>query len=222
MMRDKGLTLIELVVAMSVFALVATMGIQTLSGSLRLRDRLVETDNETAALGMTVALLRTDVAAAVPLLFYAPGGSPLSAIDLSPGGQTFSVSTGGQPDLPSSVGLGVHRVEWRVDPGAQVLLRRSWPTLYPASPGQVSVEVPMLDGVTSFSIRSYFAGSGWMNGTSFIPPGGQSVATSAQAQDADGAQGMRFNRYSSRLPDAVEIVIQTADTGTITLLESFK
>ena len=38
---DAGLTLIELIVAMALFALVAAMGLQVLNGMLRARDRLV-------------------------------------------------------------------------------------------------------------------------------------------------------------------------------------
>ena len=56
--RDRGLTLIELVVAMAVFALVAVMGLQSLSGSLRMRDGLTARAEDSAALAQAIAVLR--------------------------------------------------------------------------------------------------------------------------------------------------------------------
>ena len=41
---DKGLTLLELVVVLSLFALVAVMGLQALSGTMRAQDRLIGVD----------------------------------------------------------------------------------------------------------------------------------------------------------------------------------
>ena len=48
--RDQGITLIELIVAMALFALVAVMGLQALNGMLRSRDRLSDMADETAGL----------------------------------------------------------------------------------------------------------------------------------------------------------------------------
>ena len=66
---DTGLSLIELVVAMALFAMVAIMGLQSLTGTMRISERLTQIDSDTAELGNAVALLRNDLTSVVPMLF---------------------------------------------------------------------------------------------------------------------------------------------------------
>lgn len=221
-MRDRGLTLIELVVALSIFALVAAMGLQTLTGSMRLRDSLERRDHDAAELGMTLALLRADVSAAVPLVFFAPDGGPQSALDFNPAGPVLSLSAGGQPDIPGQPGTtGLHRIVWRLDGRDQRLVRQSWPTLYPGEGVQISPEMAVLDGVQALSVRSFWQGAGWVDGLTPLTPVA-ALPTSGTAQDDDGAARRITNRYSSLLPDAVEIRLTTQAHGTLTVVESFR
>ncbi|QGX96794.1 prepilin-type N-terminal cleavage/methylation domain-containing protein (plasmid) [Roseovarius faecimaris] len=222
--RDSGLTLIELVVAMSIFALVAVMGLQSLNISLTLRDRLSTSAAQTGDLGRGLALLRNDLSAALPMVFFPPGQArPASALREMRGAQGFSLSLGGQPGLRLAQGRvdasPRQRVDWRFDPSAQRLTRTAWPTLYPVSDTQQGPEVPVLDGVTGMSLRSFWVGHGWVGG--LRPPGGLGSVSSAGAEgsgDKDSASSAP-EFYSSALPTAVEITLQTAPYGEIVLLE---
>ena len=220
---DRGLTLIELVVALGVFALVAVMGVQSLSISLNLRDRLSASASETDALGQGVALLRNDLSAALPLLFYRPGkGAPASALRPFRGGQGFSLSVGGQPGIVQSSGAAdatqKQRVDWRYHPNSQSLTRQAWPTLYPVNASQQGPEMPVFEGVTSLAFRSFWAGQGWVPG--LIPPADAALnAANVSAGDGDRNSGVAPEIYSDTLPHAVEITLEIREFGQIVLLE---
>lgn len=128
-----GFTLVELVAALAIFALVSVMATQALNGALRQRDALATRDDAAVALGRSLALMRRDLEAALPLVFLAPGDDApepaLRMIDTGSGG--FALSTGGNPRLPGESGGGLARVLWRVDPARAVLTRQHWPGLAP-------------------------------------------------------------------------------------------
>lgn len=222
--NNRGLTLIELVVAMAIFALVAVMGLQSLNVSLTLRDRLGARAGQASDLGQGLALLRNDLSAALPMVFFPPGQPrPASALREMRGTLGFSLSLGGQPGLHLAAGRvdarPRQRVDWRLDTGQQRLTRTAWPTLYPVSDTQQAPEVPVLDGVTGLSLRSFWVGQGWVGG--LRPPGGTSagsVTGSGVSGDDDTAAGAP-EIYSSNLPAAVEITLQTEPWGEIVLLE---
>jgi len=222
---DKGLTLIELVVAMAIFALVAIMGVQSLGVSLTLRDRLSTTADGTEALGQGLALLRNDLSAALPMFFFPPGkAAPSSALKALRGNTGFSLSVGGQLGLVLPAGgmdaMPKQRVTWRFDHDQQRLTRAVWPTLYPASATQQGPEVSALEGVTGLILRSYWTGQGW--GVGLHPPEDQQAGGSAASGDDDRAGGTVPEVYSDALPRAIEITLQTRDFGQIVLLEYFQ
>jgi general secretion pathway protein J len=189
---------------------------------MRLRDSLERRDDAAAELGMALALLRADVAAAVPLVFFAPDGGPQSAMDFNPVGSVLSLSAGGQPDIPGqSDTTDLHRIIWRLEGRDQRLVRQSWPTLYPGEEVQMSPEMVVLDGVQALSVRSFWTGNGWVNGLTPLTPVA-ALPTSGTAQDDDGAARRIINRYSSLLPAAIEIRLTTQAHGTLTVLESFR
>jgi general secretion pathway protein J len=217
MTGNRGMTLIELVVAMAVFALLAIMGVQALTGTLRLRDRLTGIESGTAELSLASTLLRHDLTAMIPMLFFPPGARPRSSLDLSADGQMLGLSVGGQLDLPPVLGLGLHRVEWRWDPAQQILSRRAWPVLSPVNASAALPAVPVLTGVTGFGVRSYWFDQGWVSGTD------SAVLQSAEAVGLDSDRGLVVTEsYSDSLPLAVEVTIETTEFGQITLVESLK
>ncbi|TCK99860.1 type II secretion system protein J (GspJ) [Shimia isoporae] len=210
---DAGLSLLELVVAMALFALVAVMGLQLMTGTLRMRDRLETSSTETAELSRSLALLRADIANAAPLLFNPPGDSrPLSALLSTPGG--FEISVSGQSDLPPVDALGFHRIEWRVT-SEGTLTRQHWPVLAPANATAKSPEQTVLSGVSSLSLRTYWPVRGWVDGTNDPNP---APATTAPAQDSDRGP-LAANGYTDQLPVAVEITLRTRDFGNLRLVE---
>lgn len=215
-----GLSLIELVVAMALFALVAVMGAQALTGMLRLRDGLEHRSSQSGQLALATSLLRADLRDAVPMLFYPPvNGAPHSAA--RSGDVYFHLSIAGQSALPGPAAAPVasqfHRVEWRLDRTTGQLYRRSWRSLYPAGRDALTPEVAVLDHVAALDLRSYWPTIGWQPGvTQLAPP-----QTSNQHGDSDTTSGPP-EVFSSQLPEAIEITLELETLGRITLLESFR
>jgi len=226
--RDQGLSLIELVLAMGLFALVAVMGAQALSGMMRMRADLTARADQSAALGELTSLLRADLAALVPMLFYPPDrGAPRSALGFSrqENAVRLTLSRGGMarfdsPQPPSSQpasGMATGRVEWQLQNGQ--LSRAVWSSLMPAdhsSYHQVATGLePRLGGVQDLRLRSYWPQIGWVAGAQ--AHGLQPDAVS----DGDRA-GTVSEIYSSTLPLAVELTLVTGNFGEISLVESLK
>lgn len=228
---SRGLTLIELVAALAVFALVAVMGLQALTANLRMRERLTQMEQQAADLSLGLALLRNDLSALLPLLFHPPGGGSRSALHLSEDGLTLSFSIGGQPDLPPGLGadggqkrgqnrgLGLHRVQWRLDVARQQLMRRVWVVLSPASEQALSPEVAYLSGVSGFGLRSLWPQLGWLPGVaSGVPP----TAPELGGGDGDGVMIRLADSYSDTLPEALELSLQIDGLGPLRLLQALR
>lgn len=220
----RGLTLIELVVAMAIFAMVAVMGMQALTGTLRLRDRLADTAEQTAGLGGATSLLRNDLSAAIGLLFYLPEtGLPRPSLDAAGDGQGFALSLGGQASMPGAGGEAQaaprQRVEWRVEAESGRLIRRVWPTLYPVADEQVSPAAVVMEGVQALELRTYWLGYGWVAG---VRP--EDLPTPEPRRVAfDTDEGVRLSEaLSDPLPLALEVSLVTRDHGRITVVETLK
>jgi len=216
--HDRGLSLIELVVALALFALVATMATQGLTGMLRLRDSLSTRSDSAAELARATSLLRHDLSNAVPMPFFTPGGGPIRSA-ITEDNQAISLSIGGQPTRHTDMQAQpvFHRVEWIFQPGSGQLLRRRWATLSPLNATSLSPEVAILPGVTEVRLRSFWGELGWVNGVR--PP--SNAAAQPSNLDADGGQ-IATTAYSSNLPDGVEITLVTEAHGKIVLLEALK
>ena len=212
MRGTRGLTLIELVVAMALFSLVAVMGMQTLNGTIRTRDALGGRDDRDRALAVTLALLRSDLDRAAPILFHAPDGPPQSALFFDGTVLALTVSAIDTTTAP------FQRVEWRHDRAAGSLSRASWPVTAPAGAAQRSPDRVLLTGVGVFRLRSLWEGQGWVDGSG----GGQfgPVADGPEASDEDRAFARVANLYSDALPKAVELAFSVDGLGDIRLLEA--
>jgi general secretion pathway protein J len=216
--RTAGLTLIELVVAMALFALVAVMGLQSLTGTIRISDRLTEIDSETAVLGDALALIRSDLSSVVPMLFYPPQLAPEPAISQSADKSTVGLSLAGQLGL-TAAHTDRHRAEWRFDRDEGTLTRRFWPALIPAEAAQKSPEITVLRGVTALQLRTWWPGNGWVEGA--FPPVGGTIVILAVPFDLDDA-GPPPAAYYSGLPNAVELVVQTQAHGDLRIVQALQ
>ncbi|WP_397544517.1 prepilin-type N-terminal cleavage/methylation domain-containing protein [Roseovarius salis] len=151
----RGFTLLELVVAMALFALVSVMALQALSGALHQRQVLERVDARDAEILRTLTLLRRDLKHLVPLGFQSPLGEIENAF--APAPDRLGLTLGGQPggngeDAQASPGAGFRRVVWQLDPEAGTLSRRVWPVLNPRDPEQLGPERVHLTGVRAMRI----------------------------------------------------------------------
>lgn len=212
----RGLTLIELVAAMAIFALIAVMGAQAMSGMLRQRDGLLTRSEKAAALEFGTSLLRADLAAAVPMLFYPPGQTaPRSSARQTASG--FALSVAGQQRLDLSPKPRFHRIVYRLDQSSGTLWRRSWGSLTPADNSALTPEVLVLEGVQQLELRSHWGPSGWQPGLSALAP----PPLPETSADSDGS-GATPELYSSALPLAIEITLHLDGLGPIRLLETLQ
>lgn len=198
MRGERGLTLLELVAAMAIFALVAVMGLQTLGGMLRARDGIAGASDEAATLARALALLRADLKAAANLRFWPPEAfepaPPL--LDRSAEEGWFALSTEGRAVLPEAQTAGTERVIWRHDRAEERLLRAVWPVMRPASEAALSPETQVLDRVSGLRLRAY-AGpeEGWVAGW-----------------------GQPDEDTRLRLPRAIEVTLESELYGPIVIL----
>lgn len=218
--RTRGLTLIELVVAMSVFALVAIMGLQSLTGTLRQRDRAGEMAEDSIALGRAVALVRRDMAALMPLRFFLPGAEQgQSALRTTADGVEMSVAVT-QVYAPFQAGQLAARVEYLLDRETGQLRRAEWATAWPVNGAARGPEAAVIEGVTGIRLRSYWGGIGWIDGAQ--PAALSAALARQQAEEGQDALPMAREVYSDVLPLAIEITLQTDAYGEIRIMEALQ
>ena len=152
---SRGFTLIELVAALAIFALVAVMAAQALNGALRQRDALAARDDAAIALGRSLALLRRDLEAALPMVYVSgDADAPEAALRIIGGtAGGFALSIGGNPRLPGEPGAGMARVQWRIDPAREMLTRQHWPGLAPSGSDRTGSQRDMLGTVTALRVE---------------------------------------------------------------------
>ncbi len=217
--NDTGMTLIELVVAMAIFALVAIMGLQSLTGTLRIRDRLITLDDQNAELGLALAMMRNDLTTLMPLLFYPPDrGAPKSALRLTASGAKLAMSIGSQPGLNDPEDTQIHRAEWRLDRENAQLYRRVWTTLTPANQTALQSEVLIMDGITDLNLRTYWDTQGWIDGANNPL---LELVNAGSSPDGDISGGL-LETYSDILPLGIEITLTTQSYGALTMIESIR
>ncbi len=164
--RDTGFSLLELVVVLAIFAMVALIGTQVIRATVTTDRRLSALSESGEELAVALALLRRDLGAAIGIGFITPSGAGERALRV--GADGFSLSVGGLAGLPgSSAGLG--RVVWRLDPGSGQLTRRVWTTLAPGSDRAASPEVVVLTDVTGIAVQSFTPETGWQPGYAADP-----------------------------------------------------
>lgn len=195
---DAGMTLIELILVLAVFALIATMSLQALSGTLRSRDRLVALDQKSKDITLALTLLRADLRAAVPLVFHAPDGQDKPAVLIPSRADGLALSLSGRLGLPGEKLAGLGRVIWRFDPRLGEISRQSWPVLIPADSTSLSPEVVLATGITGLEVRQLTPELRWITGPN---------------PNVSGASGT--------LPRALNVIVTSAEFGPLSTLVSY-
>jgi len=193
--RPRGFTLIELIVVLVIFAVVAVMAYGGLSAVLNARERVLQSLERTAALQKAYVRLRNDLQQLRGRSARDGYGEPQGALAVLPDGAVEFTRSGWRNPLgqPRSA---LQRVAYRLDDENQ-LVRASWTALDRAQDTEPSLVV-VLEQVEDIRWR-FLQGNDWRDAW---PPAGASGAT------------------LDEVPRAVEIVLTLKDLGEVRLLFS--
>lgn len=193
-MRRSGFTLIEVLVALAIFGLLAIMAYQGLAQSLDSAQLLGDRMDRLRSVQQTIRLLGTDIAQATPRPVRNPlDGSSLPAMRTEPGTEfALEVTRGGWPNPAASARGTLQRVMYRIVDGQ--LERLHWTVLDPTLNSEPIATV-LLDDVDSIELNYLPPGGDWSNQW---PPFG-----------VGGVQALKIR------PQVVEVVLTLADEGEI-------
>lgn len=155
--REAGFTLVELMVALLIFAILASAGVALLSFSVRAQAATGAKLDDLAALQRTLSLLSADLAQASDRPVRDEAGTVLPAFVGENGagsGPVLRLVRGGWTNLDAQPRATVQKVAYRLNDGT--LERLAYPRLDGATPlpGQ-----PMLTRVQSIAVRYRYRGA---------------------------------------------------------------
>ncbi|MFZ5493385.1 MAG: type II secretion system minor pseudopilin GspJ [Pseudomonadota bacterium] len=146
--RSRGFTLLELVVALAVFAVLATLAYGSLARLLQARDTLAARAEALGRLQRVQAQLARDCGALVARPARDELGDPEPALRRAPDG-SLELTQGAFSNPLDQPRAQLQRVRWQVRGG--VLYRDAWPVL-DRVPGTRPQAQRLLDGVQRFTV----------------------------------------------------------------------
>lgn len=183
---EAGFTLVELLISLLIFGLLASAGVGLLAFSVRAQEASAQRLDEISAIRRVGALLSSDLAQATPRLVRDVDGARLPAFT-GEGGAPDAVALGfvrrGWSNGSEAARASLQRVQYRLVDGR--LERLSWPMLDGAEPGKPAI---VLRGVKSMTVRYRRKGE-WR-----------------ETWDAERAES---------IPEAVEVVMDLEGAGPI-------
>lgn len=148
-LRHAGFTLLEVLVAVAIFAVAAQLTFGGLRNILHGREQLLPRHEEAANLRYAVSLMSQDLVAAAPRAIRDALGDTAPALRAGEGTLIeLSRLDAARPTLLDAVG--VYRVSYRLDEG--VLTRETWPVLDPVQ-GTEPVRQALIDGILEVRFR---------------------------------------------------------------------
>lgn len=191
MARSYGLTLVELLVAIAVFSIIASAAYAGLMTVLDTEDHAARQGERLAAVQRTVGALEADLRQALPRDVRSDLSGMGHALTGGPGARdVLLVTRGGWPN-PANLDRGTFlRVHWRLEDGE---LTRSWRNRVDAVQGTPETRRLILTDVDDVELRYLDRDNEWQDRW---PP--------------QGTQGT-----SDSLPRAVEVTLELADWGDI-------
>ena len=161
-----GLTLLELIVAVGVFALFSVMAYGALNRILDQRDQIEEKREYWRALSLAFLRMEEDMAQARARPVRDIDGTTLPSLRGQPtdtralADPTLELTRGGVLVFGEGVRSDLQRVGYRLEDN--VLLRLTWPVLDRA-PQTKPFESPLLRDVETFEVRFYSLGGNWID-----------------------------------------------------------
>ena len=147
---EGGFTLLEILVAVAIFAIAAQLTYGGLRHVLHAREQIVPRQDAAAALRYAVTLMSQDLNAAVPRAVRDALGEPAAALQTNVDDAQLVLSRLDTARAELLEGVGVRRVGYGVRDGALVRLR--WPVLDLVQGSQPRAQV-LLEGVRELHLR---------------------------------------------------------------------
>jgi general secretion pathway protein J len=198
--RQRGFTLIEILIASAIAAILAAMAFIAMEEALQNRERVRTAQARLVAAQFTMRSLVQDFSQLAPRpVRMQVGEGYAAALTGVPGAAAQVTLTRGGWSNPAGIQRSsLQRVRYELREG--VLYRDYWMAL-DASVDPLPVQRALLDGVEGFTLRYMNDGREWQD--NWPPP-----------QSGEENQ-LRFQRWR---PVAVEVTLQLTDWGTITRL----
>lgn len=155
--RAGGFTLVEVLVALLIFAILASAGVALLSFSVRAQAASTAKLDDLAALNRTLSIMSADLAQARARGTRDEAGTAQPAFVGEAGGTAqpmLRLVRGGWTNLDARPRPGMQKVAYRLD--GNVLQRLAWPQLDGASPLPAA---PLLDRVRAVRLRYRYRGA---------------------------------------------------------------
>lgn len=192
--RTQGFTLLEVLVAVAVFAVMSSLAYAGLTRMLEGRDRIEAERDRWRTVALAFVQLEDDLAQIRPRGVRDVIGTPLPAFRGQPvdtralGEPSLEFTRGGLYLAPESTTPDLQRVAYRLRDGT--LYRLSWSTL-DRPPVSEPRELPLLDNVDNLTLRFHALNGGW-----------------SERWPVEG--------NTASLPDAVELAFDIAGVGRLT------
>jgi len=180
--KENGFTLVELMVSLMIFGMLAAAGVGLLSFSVRAQEAAERRLGDLAQLRRASTLMAADLGQAAPRLHRDDNGAPLPAV--TGGGASIGFVRRGWENVDGVPRSSLQRVEYRLAGGK--LERLSWPMVDGAAP---RAAVAMLDGVRGLSFRYRMPAGDWRDRWEPVEPDDLPLAVEMVA-DVAGSSGV--------------------------------
>ncbi len=198
--RQMGFTLIELIVAVSLMAVLSIIAWRGLDAVLKARDNLTQVGEDMRSLTIAFSQMDEDLRRSWPIRQLLPGQAPIRFVPgVSGQGTQFEMLREGGGALD---GVRVERVAYRIREG---WLERGFASFASGAVNQLSPYEwqRILSGVTQFKVKAWVQGSGWVpaeslqldlanNAAPVVPPTPATPGTPAAPPASPATLGIDF------------------------------